>query len=218
MAESTTVCKAVLEICANCCKGPDQLGLRSSLHVDGSSLKVCAACHSAYFCSRECQEAAWYVHKKSCNKFKEEGLIACVMMTKPLDFKQVFLKPDDPIFESCTQSPPMGLCGIPLCLKQMNQGTNNQWCTYLMIEPVSGMAPYPWSECGKVLIVRKDRMPVTPEHIYQLGDFISDIIQEFGNEDETNIYKRSMTKEAFLTFLASCLGPHGRKNKLGVAW
>ena len=83
-----------------------------------------------------------------------------------------------------------------------------------MIDPVSGLAPYPWMDLGTVLLVRKDRMPVIPEHIYQLGDFISFILDEFGGDDDGNIHKKSMTKEAFLEFLQKYLG----NNAPGVAW
>lgn len=44
---------------------------------------------------------------------------------------------------------------------KLEKGENNQWCTFLMIDPISGYAPPPWSMLGTVLICRKDRMPIT---------------------------------------------------------
>ena len=157
------------------------------------------------------------MHKKLCTKRKNEGLVACVLMTDPLDCTQVFLKPDDPIFDECSPSKVMKLCGIPLSLKQMKAGSDNQWCTYLMIDPISGFAPYPWSDCGQIFLCRQDRMPVTPEHIYQLGDFISNIISEFGGDNDEHIHKRSMTKKSFLKFLQHHLDG-SYFNSLGIGW
>lgn len=48
---------------------------------------------------------------------------------------------------------------------KLNQSQNNYWCTYLMIDPVSGFAPMQWSDLGPVLICRKDRMPITKAHL-----------------------------------------------------
>lgn len=215
---SAQTCKPVYTICALCCKGPKQIGLEKLLEIDDKALKTCSACHSAYFCSRTCQAAAWKLHKKTCTAFKNEGLISCVIMTSPMDCKQVFLKADDPVFDSSTPSPAMWKCDIPLCLQQIEPGFNNQWCTYLMIEPVSGMAPYPWCDLGKVLLCRRDRMPITPEHVHQLGDFICDIVNSFGGEDDSNIHKYRMTKEAFLSFLQEHLLEDCRFNAMGISW
>lgn len=140
-------------------------------------------------------------------------------MTNPGNCKQVFLSPDNPYFDNSTLSPPMARCDIPLCLRQLVAGTNNQWCTFLMIDPISGLAPYPWSDCGEVLLCRRDRMPLTPEHIYQLGDFICNIIHRFGSPDDDSIHQTHMTRSAFLEFLQNNLPSRGTYgNALGAAW
>lgn len=124
-------CKAIYKICGMCCKGEKQPGLAKRLELkEGESLKVCTGCRCAYYCSRECQLAAWKLHKLSCVKMKKEGLISCVIATRIGECEQVFLSPDDPVFESSTPSPTMWKCDLPVCLKELVPGENNQWCTY----------------------------------------------------------------------------------------
>lgn len=34
-------------------------------------LKRCAGCHAAWYCHRDCQKAAWKLHKKQCDTYDE---------------------------------------------------------------------------------------------------------------------------------------------------
>lgn len=45
---------------------PDKCGRCQVLASPEISLKCCARCKSAYYCSKECQTSHWKVHKKSC--------------------------------------------------------------------------------------------------------------------------------------------------------
>lgn len=76
-----------------------------------------------------------------------------------------------------------------------------------MIDPVSGFAPYPWMQLGKVLICRRDRVPITPDHYYVLGDFMSCLLDRFGDPENDQIHKRYMDKAKFLQFIQSERNP-----------
>lgn len=45
----------------------------TDLAADGQRLKKCAACFSAYYCSRECQLANWGEHRVRCREIVEAG-------------------------------------------------------------------------------------------------------------------------------------------------
>jgi len=211
--------KPVLNICAMCCKGPRStfdkcVEVESSYHLDSELLK-CSNCNQAFFCSQNCQKKAWNLHKISCKGI--EGKIACIEMKSPSEMNQVYLDPNDPVFDQAALSPAINRCGIPLCLLPIRAGENNQWCTFLMIDPITGWAPNQYQSLGTVLLLRRDRMPVTKAHVYQLGDFINNILDCFGGNDDKNIHKTMMTREAFITFLVQNKKGYYR-NALGVSW
>jgi hypothetical protein len=124
-----------------------------------------------------------------------------------------YLKPDDPRFEMASPSKIMHLIGIPLCLLEVVKGKDNQWATYFMADPYNGLAPRPFDMLGTVLICRSDRVPITKEQIFQLGDYFCGLMNEFGDPDRENVYKKSMTKRSFTRFLGS-----GHSNGLGLGW
>lgn len=138
-------------------------------------------------------------------------------MISPSEMKQVYLDPTDQVFDAAALSPAISRCGIPLCLLPIKAGENNQWCTFLMIDPISGWAPPQYQSLGKVLLLRRDRMPVTKAHVYQLGDFICNIVDHFGGNDDKNIHKTMMTREAFITFLVQHAEGYFN-NSLGISW
>ena len=82
--------------------------------------------------------------------------------------EQIFVDIDNPLFDQDTLSPTMSRCGIPLCLLLKIPGENNQWCTFLMIDPITGWAPPQWQTLGTVLLCCRDRMPITKAHIINL--------------------------------------------------
>jgi len=203
-----------------CCKGPassfDKCEyVDKALFLD-SALQKCSNCCQAYFCSQNCQKSAWKLHKISCKN--NEGKVACVEMKNSRDMKQVFLDPNDPVFDKATLSPVMARCDIPLCLLPVKSGENNQWCTFLMIDPIYGHPPWDWQSLGTVLLCRRDRMPITKAHVAQLGDFIGDVVDCFGGDDDRNIHKTKMTRQAFITFLVEHITTKNYSNDLGVSW
>ena len=136
----------------------------------------------------------------------------------PGSWQQVFLDPDDPRFSKATPSPIMNLIGIPLGILPLDKsGGNNAWCTLLLMDPLTGFAPLQFQSIGNALLCRKDRMPITPEHVCQLGDFINLIVDQFGGDDDQNIHKKMATKEFFIQFLTQHVEGY-YYNKLGVSW
>jgi hypothetical protein len=86
-------CKAVLQICAQCAKGPASSHVhlddprRRAHFVTDEPLLVCAHCRCAYFCSQACQRAAWKWHRAPCAAARQ-GLVAAVEMRNAADCKQ----------------------------------------------------------------------------------------------------------------------------------
>ncbi|KAH0600504.1 hypothetical protein MHUMG1_01501 [Metarhizium humberi] len=87
------------------------------------------------------------------------------------------------------QVPPVpGLISIPLVLHRMGTKSanradlDNQIATYLNIDSDSGFAPPTWqSHVGTVLVARKDRRPLLPQHlegVWMYCDYILDIFGE----------------------------------------
>lgn len=134
-------------------------------------------------------------------------------MSPGVEMETKYLKPNDPQFELASASKVMHLIGIPLCLLEIKKGENNQWCTFFMADPYTGLAPRPWTSLGTVLILRRDRVPITEEQVALLGDYFCDLMDQFGDEDNENVHKRSMTKLGFTEFLAC-----GHLNGMGLGW
>ena len=138
-------------------------------------------------------------------------------MSHPSNCQQVFLDPDNPTFAAATPSRIMHLSGIPLAILPLEQGDNNQWSTYLLMDPITGLAPMRFQALGKVLMCQLDRMPLTPEHVYQLGDFVCGIIDQFGSDNDEAVHTQFATKTNFIRFLTSHTQGN-YLNKLGVSW
>lgn len=218
--EKNNIIKPVFHICATCCKGP--ASSFNNMNIPGrpncfkdlflqAPLQKCSNCNQGYFCSQICQQKGWDLHKVSCKG--KQGKVACLVTKSGYAMEQVWLDPNDPIFDKATISPAMALCDIPLCLIELEKGENNQWCTFLMIDPISGYAPPQWSMLGTVLICRKDRMPITATHFCHLGDFMSHILDQFGGTNDKEIHKTMMTKGAFMKYILA----QGAKS-VGISW
>lgn len=199
---STRTSKPVLDICATCYRGKER------------GLSLCSRCRCARFCSKECQRKAWKVHKPICTTLCQK-LISCVRMVAPGSWSTHFLTAADPRFEEAFPSPVMHRIGIPVCILPLQSGVNNQWATYFMIDPISGLAPYPFMDLGPVLILRRDRVPISEMQVALLGDFFTSLVGEFGGDDDNSIHKRLMTRAYFLQSLK---GLSDRNNCSGLAW
>ncbi|KAK3293158.1 uncharacterized protein B0H64DRAFT_207227 [Chaetomium fimeti] len=97
---------------------------------------------------------------------------------------------DHPVFWGTT--PPLASrLEIPIAIHcEGTQSTeradlDNQFVTYLNIDPVTGMAPIPWQAgtIGTVVIARKDRRPFLPQHFEALWEYALEILDKFGDRD-----------------------------------
>lgn len=216
MASSTR--RPVLSVCATCFRGPPIPELERHTRLllsDSETLRLCAACHCSYYCSKSCQRQAWSEHRPICKAISSKGLVCCVEMSNPNTLRHIYLAPDNPIFDKASVSPVMERIGIPLSLLPTVPGTNNQWCTYFMIDPVSGLAPYHWQDLGTVIICRQDRMPVSMNQVNLLGDFFSILISMFGSDDDSTICDKEMNVWNFIAFTAT---PNSHFNEMGNGW
>jgi hypothetical protein len=72
-------------------------------------------------------------------------------------------------------------------------GLENQFATYLNINEDSGFAPPYWqSFVGTIIIARKDRKPLLPQHFEGVWEYCSLILDLFGDGDgaPTRLYNR----------------------------
>ncbi|KAG4066531.1 hypothetical protein HA402_007167 [Bradysia odoriphaga] len=66
-------------------------------------------------------------------------------------------------------------------LNPMSGELDNQPVTYIMIDTVSGFASPKWQQAGTTLFARKDKKPLTVNHIEALWMFNDDILGAFGD-------------------------------------
>ena len=225
----------MLRACAYCMKG--SASIHSDTHdvkrlkalvLDGGDesedqLFVCKLCRAAYFCSVACQRSAWKLHRAPCSAHCEAGLVAAVEMRSAADCRQVYLAADDPRIEAATESPVMQRCGIPLALFSLHGHgrAENEWCQRLMMDPLTGVTAAAHRSVGAALVVRRDRMPVTPQHVYQLGEFFALLAERFEDDDDADAAAAMMTQARFVAFLADHVRIGGRQkhvNEMGVSW
>lgn len=98
------------------------------------------------------------------------------------------------------------LCGIPLMVAKMqpfvklgDQGDyDNQWATYLMIDPKSGFAPLEWqSYVGPVVAYRDDGEDFSCQDMSMLNNYLSALLDRY---PEGNVTGRDLTPQAFQRF------------------
>jgi MYND finger len=223
------------EVCACCNKGSEDtvkaLGLSRKRFGMSTTLLRCSGCRSAYFCSKVCQKAVWKTHKVSCLKWSKESLVSCVVISdfpngRSPNLAQVYHPLAYLQQIKSFPSPVMSLIGIPLNLSPLEKGTDNQWCTYMMIDPASGFAPYQFQDLGKCLLWRPDLMPITADHVSALGDFFCSLLDRYGDGLEPGEVAASYaTKQHFAYFVLDQLGSSTREDNdelcndsRGTAW
>ncbi|KAJ5900268.1 uncharacterized protein N7473_004338 [Penicillium subrubescens] len=88
---------------------------------------------------------------------------------------------------SRTVPPVPGLIEVPLVLHQLGTRSanradlDNQIATYLNINPDSGFAPPAWqSHVGTIIVARKDRKPLLPQHLEGVWIYCDHILDLFG--------------------------------------
>jgi hypothetical protein len=108
------------------------------------------------------------------------------------------IKADHPIFSNYVPPVP-ALIEIPLVLhrvgtqSQTRADLDNQIATYLNIDSKSGFAPPAWrSNVGTVLVARKDKKSLLPQHLEGVWMYCDRILDLFGEGEgaPTQLYNR----------------------------
>lgn len=142
---------------------------------------------------------------------KEDKPIQCVTICggdTNTSYKPVYLPSSYPIFQNAPL--PISLqIGYPLVIQRLVENlprgrvTDNQHATWLTIDPVSGFAPMAWQGgIGSVYVARPDRKPLTSEVLGAIIDYVSLILDSFGEIDPGQIAQRYYDKARFERYLA----------------
>lgn len=113
--------------------------------------------------------------------------------------KVLLFPKDHSMFSTCNpkgDSPVMALCGLPLAIKRVNAykdlsrsgqwAMDNQRATYLMINPMSGFAPYEWQTyVGPVLVYRPGGLDLNFYDMVCINTYFYEIIDSYAEEPGT---------------------------------
>jgi MYND finger len=176
------------------------------------STSRCAACNAVWYCSKDCQKRDWRHHKPSCNPTTPAPIasqnsdptepvrdIPCVKILSHGEgrrYEAITLPSTDPIFTS-EPLPVTVRFGYPLVMKRthFNLGrkpdTDNQHATWLNIDPNTGWAADKWQHSiGSVIVANPDRTPLKVATLAAITDYISEILDEFGEGGPESVKKK----------------------------
>jgi hypothetical protein len=169
-----------------------------------------------WYCSRECQRSDWRSrHKLLCKTASlgstttSEGStseptepvrdIPCVMLHCTGDgrrYEDITVPSADPIF-TFESIPLMERLGYPLVMRRTHYNlhrspdTDNQHATWLNINPSTGWAPDAWQHSiGNVIVANPDKTPLTSDTLAAITDYVSDILDVFGEEGAESVAER----------------------------
>lgn len=103
------------------------------------------------------------------------------------DHKTLFYPKMHSIFTECDpdgNSPALKLCGCPLIVKRLADGSSgdNQWATWLMIDPISGFAPQEWQRnVGKTLVYRPGGLDLDIDDMSSINEFLGDLLDRYSD-------------------------------------
>ena len=112
----------------------------------------------------------------------EEGKVKVLLFPK-----------DHSMFHKCPKTgnaPVMNLVGCPLMVKKVTPyedlsgfgQTDNQWATWLMIEPHDGLAPMMWQQdVGPVLVYRPGGLDLGNDDIVNINTYLFGILDEYSD-------------------------------------
>ena len=100
--------------------------------------------------------------------------------------------------------------GFPLLMLRPSKGSergplgDNQHAAWLMIDPVTGLAPTEWQgRVGNVIVARPDGEPLDTATLGAITDYISDILDAFG--DEVGVARKYYNRGQLDKFIADHL-------------
>jgi hypothetical protein len=170
----------------------------------------CARCKSAYYCSRNCQKLAWKSHKSTCSPSSTPDIdlvpgVRLPCSREPGKLWSSLIPSNHPIFDSSPLHVPC-LIDIPLVIHRVGTQSANQAdldcqiATYLNIDPETGFASPEWlSHVGTCVVARKDRKPLSVEHLELVWMYMDKILDYFGEEDVTGV-RKFYTRKSFEKF------------------
>ena len=121
----------------------------------------------------------------------------------------------DPKAGTC---PVLALAGAPVVVRRLaapecctqRRDFDNKWATMFHIHPVSGFAPMSWqSWVGPVVVYRADGGDLTKDDVSVLWDFVSRLIDRYGDGPGAVVPKRHITPEA----LDACIATERDNNR-----
>ncbi|KAI4283086.1 MAG: hypothetical protein L6R38_002439 [Xanthoria sp. 2 TBL-2021] len=189
-----------------------------------SVTKRCAGCRQAFYCSSLCQKENWPVHKKACSSTKnaKHESIACVMLKSQAGGASGYQKATIPFNDDIFNQAPTPISqsiGFPLILRRTkpvsensarSANDDNAHATWLMIDPGHGFAPPEWqSGVGDVLVVRADRKPLDIAMLAAVTDYVSNILDAFGDGMEGDeVGRKYYQRERLVRFSKGCIRMH----------
>ena len=96
--------------------------------------------------------------------------------------------------------------GYPLVMKRVvptalprGPDTDNRHATWLMIDPETGFAPPEWQGgIGSVHVARPDGQPLTSDTLAGITDYVSDILNAFGDDRSVRGYYHRAKLDRYL--------------------
>ena len=158
-------------------------------------------------CLRYCSALSWYVGtgailavKLSCDRMTALGTPLVQTVTLPRSDGRLF-EGIDPEAGTC---PVPAMLGVPIVVRRLaapeccteRAHFDNQWATWLHIEPAGGMAPMLWqSWIGPVVVYRADGGDLTDDDVSVLADCVSTLIDEYGEGPGAVVPERDITPQ-----------------------
>lgn len=126
--------------------------------------------------------------------------LACTK--EPGAFWEVDIPADHSIFDKAILEVP-AILGIPLVIHRVGTQSNNradldcQIATYLNVTYEYGLAPPQWqSHVGTCLVARKDKKPLTSQHLEAVWMYIVRLMDFYGEQSPREAQKR-ITRQRF---------------------
>lgn len=173
------------------------------------SISRCSLCKDTHYCSRPCQKAHWPAHKHHCTGH-QASVVPCAKLCAQQGggsgYEEATRRRTNDIFDSAPV--PVSLrFGFPLVVARTGTaasrayGMDNPHATWLMIDPATGLAPPEWQAgVGDVFVARKDGEPLSVAMLAAVTDYVSDILDAFGNENSRRVAEL-YSREKFDRFL-----------------
>lgn len=180
----------------------------------------CSGCSAHYYCSTQCQRNDWKRgHKQQCSiiRLSNDALATAAAHTRPTvvavrlactkdsgngDFWNVDIPTNDAVFDGPLLEAP-AIMGIPLVIRRLGTQSNNRTyldcriATLLNVKYSDGLAPLEWqSHVGSCIIARKDKKPLSSEHLEAVWMYMDRLMDTYGEEGPKAAQKET-TRESF---------------------